>query len=38
MSKNTTQQNYSCFREWLTSMKIKYKVKKPITPIDLYEK
>lgn len=30
MSKNTHQQTYNCFREWLASMKIKYKVKKPI--------
>ena len=28
MSKNTKMQTYSCFREWLASIKIKYK-KKP---------
>jgi len=28
MSKNTKMQTYNCFREWLASMKIKYK-KKP---------
>lgn len=29
MSKNTTNQTYQCFKEWLASMKIKYK-KKPV--------
>lgn len=28
MSKNTKMQTYYCFKEWLASMKIKYK-KKP---------
>ena len=27
MSKNTKMQTYNCFREWLASMKIKYKKK-----------
>lgn len=27
MSKNTTNQTVQCFKEWLASMKIKYKKK-----------